>query len=63
MQIARHLARKSALVLVAASPLLIGIGAMGTNVATAPAATIAAPASAPGMFLDAQRAAPRMFLD
>jgi hypothetical protein len=57
MQFARHLARKIALITAAASPLLIGIAAVSTNVAAVPAASIAAPAAAshgthPNMFLD-----------
>ena len=57
MQFARHLAQKIAVIVAAASPLLIGIAAVSTNVAAVPAAPIAAYAATshgaqPNMFLD-----------
>jgi uncharacterized membrane protein YgaE (UPF0421/DUF939 family) len=70
MQFARHLARKIALIVAAASLLLIGIAPVSTNVTAVPAASIAAHTATshgarPSMFLDATShgARPSMFLD
>ena len=49
MQIARLLAKKIALTLGVASPLLSGIAVVSVNVATVPAATAIAPASVVAM--------------
>jgi hypothetical protein len=57
MQIARGLAQKIALTLGVAAPLLSGIAVATVNVATAPAASVVAPAAA------AVHSSPKMFID
>ena len=57
MQIARGLAQKIALTLGVAAPLLSGIAVATVNVATAPAASVVAPAAA------AAHSSPKMFID
>ena len=58
MQIARLLAKKIALSAGVAAPLLSGIAVVSINVATVPAASVAAPATTVAMF---HAPAPGMF--